>query len=407
MTARRATIAIAAWAAGCSTPVPSLNLELNQDGGQVCPSKDCTEIKLPCPTVLHIQIFDPNHPGKKFIDQCAPVLHDDTDDICQLASVDLASAPIPVERVKVQTALFLASDLTQNPDGSYSCPDTQFSADGFPAPSAETSLDTATAAPIVGGVGWYEPGDNLVNVVLGCTNLAGATACQSKNLYTFSAPVLEFPSTQLVIAGTFDASRLELSVGEPHTSNGQTLFDADELKRIGVQSGDGTPAVWGGQVDLPLERFACVHVLDQATAAATGTVSCVNKAKGATTISLRGTWIDREPLDAIAKALGLRSLDPGLTIGVVLDDDSGKPAPGRIVSAPGGTITYLTPSADGMSYTASDAPTVGSTLFASIDAPFPTEFSYTSPLTKATQLQVGGKIAGKVTVVTFETRKGE
>jgi hypothetical protein len=394
-------VCVAVAAAGCGTPVPELNFELNQSNDQSCPSSDCRAVPLPCPTVIHIQIFDPNDVGHPFLDQCTPVNRDVTDDICTLTSVDLLTTPIPVRHLEVQVSLYAAASLPRNPDNSYVCPNVPFAASGFPVEAA--SLEPGVPSPAIGGVGWYDPGDSKVTVTLGCTNLAAMQACMSKNLITVNATVLDFQSNTLVLQGG-GVKSLDLSIGEPHGVDGRATFNVDDVKQITIEPNipDGVAATWGGPVDVPIDQFACVNVL-QTAAQSTASVTCVAKSAQVNTVDIRGVWLQRAQLTAILAALAPMPFpDDGITIGMVLDKN-GQPAHGRGVSAMGANVRYLTESSDGKSYTVSDKPTADSTIFVSTDAPFPTEFTSMQDTDAPTLLELGGKIAGRVTMVILGT----
>lgn len=389
----------------CGTPVPAIHLQLNTTSDeQVCPSTDCGQIKVPCPTVMSIKIFDPNHPDKPYLTQCSPVVHDVDDDLCALNSVNLDQAPIPVQHVEVQIVVFAADSLARNADNTFACPDIPFAATGFPI--GQSSLEPGTASPVVAGVGFYDPGDAKVEVNLGCTNLAAMNACVSKNQLDVTADVTNFATGTLVLQGTPDVKALSLSVGEPHLENGQSVFDVDDLKPIGVvpDGTDGAPEGWGGTIDVPLDQFACANVLES-TAQATATVTCVAKSPGTEAIKLHGVWIARKQLTSILNALGSQAFpDTGLTIGMVVNSESGAPVTDQAVSAGKATIQYLSPKDDGSGgYTVDVRPNKTSTIFVSTDAPFPSDFVVDQGAGNASLIGIGGGIAGRVTVVLLAT----
>jgi hypothetical protein len=383
--------------AACSTPVPAINLQLTTTSAQACPSTDCSTIPVPCPTVMSIKIFDPNHPDRPFLTQCSPVNRDVTDDLCALNSVNLDSTPIPVEHLEVEVVVFAAASLARNLDNSFVCPDVAFSATGFPV--EQSSLDITTPSPVVGGVGWYDPGDGRVDVNLGCTNLAAMQACTTKNKLDVTARVTNFATGTLVLQGTPDVKALSLGIGEPHSENGQATLDVDDVVPVGVvpDGQDGAPEVWGGSIVVPIDQYACLNVLES-TAQATATVTCTTKAPLTDAVDLRGVWIPRKQLTAILNALGLTFPDTGITIGMVFDDN-GLPASGQAVTAGKATIKYLSANDDGSgTYTVTERPTATSTIFVSTDAPFPTEF-VVSQAGQPSLIQIGGGITGRVTVV--------
>jgi hypothetical protein len=346
---------------------------------------------------MSIKIFDPNHPDRPFLTQCSPVNRDVTDDLCALNSVNLDSTPIPVEHLEVEVVVFAAASLARNLDNSFVCPDVAFSATGFPV--EQSSLDITTPSPVVGGVGWYDPGDGRVDVNLGCTNLAAMQACTTKNKLDVTARVTNFATGTLVLQGTPDVKALSLGIGEPHSENGQATLDVDDVVPVGVvpDGQDGAPEVWGGSIVVPIDQYACLNVLES-TAQATATVTCTTKAPLTDAVDLRGVWIPRKQLTAILNALGLTFPDTGITIGMVFDDN-GLPASGQAVTAGKATIKYLSANDDGSgTYTVTERPTATSTIFVSTDAPFPTEF-VVSQAGQPSLIQIGGGITGRVTVV--------
>lgn len=389
--------ALASAAAACSTPVPAINLQLNTTSDQQCPSSDCGDVLVPCPMAMSIKIVDPNNPNKVFLNQCTPVNHDRTNDLCALNSVTLASTPIPVQHVEVQVAVFAQAGLALNADGSLICPDVPFAATGFPVEQSSVTPG-GDVPPVVGGVGFYDPGDSKVDVNLGCTNLAALQSCVSKNQLAVDARVTNFSTGTFVLQGTTDVSHLAVSIGEPHSENGQFTFEVGDLTPINVKPGqDGTPEHWGGTVDVPFQQFVCLNVLEFA-AEATATVTCAPKLANTESLNLGGVWVATPQLSAILSALGSQAFpDTGLTIGMVVDDN-GAPVTGQVVTASKSTVQYL--SADGHGgFTAASRPSATSTIFVSTDAPFPTELVVNQGSGQASLVGVGGGIAGRVTVV--------
>ena len=385
-------------AAACSTPVPAINLQLNTTSEQECPSSDCGDVPVPCPMAMSIKIFDPNNPNKVFLSQCTPVNHDSTNDLCALNSVSLAPTPIPVQHVEVQIVVFAQAGLALNADGSLICPDVPFAATGFPVEQSNLMPGPGDVPPVVGGVGYYDPGDSKVDVNLGCTNLAALQSCVSKNQLEVDARVTDFATGTFVLQGTPDVKALAVSIGEPHSENGQFTLDVGDLTQINVKPGqDGTPEHWGGTVDVPFDQFECLNVLEL-TAQATATVTCAPKIAGTESVELGGVWITRKQLTAILNALGSQAFpDTGLTIGMVVDDN-GAPVAGQTVTAPNSTSQYLSENGTG-GFTVAPRPSATSTIFVSTDATFPTQFVVNQGAGVASLLGVGGGIAGRVTVV--------
>jgi hypothetical protein len=390
--------ALMSAAAACSTPVPAINLQLNTTNDQECPSSDCGDVLVPCPMAMSIKIFDPNNPNKVFLNQCTPVNHDSTNDLCALNGVNLASTPIPVQHVEVQVVVFAQAGLALNADGSLICPDVPFAATGFPVEQSSLMPGPGDVPPVVGGVGFYDPGDSKVDVNLGCTNLAALQSCVSKDQIAVDARITNFSTGTFVLQGTHDDDMLVVSIGEPQSENGQFTFNVGDLTQINVKPGqDGAPEHWGGTVDVPLQQFACLNVL-QLAAEATATVTCAPKVAGVESIGLGGVWITPKQLSPILSALGSQAFpDTGLTIGMVVDDN-GAPVTGQTVTAGKSTIQYLSPDGHG-GFTVAARPSATSTIFVSTDAPFPTEFVVNQGAGQASLIGFGGGIAGRVTAV--------
>jgi len=379
--------------AGCSTPVPQLIIGLSGTGAQVCPSTDCRQVELLCPTAMSIRILDPDS-GEPYLTQCTSVAIDGRQDMCSLASVDLGDVPIPVKHLEVQIALFpmsqVATDMTSH---ELICPDMpQFSSGtGFPIEQATP----AGVSPALGGVGYYDPGDAKVTVTLGCTNLdAINSSCVAEDLISVNAQAYDF--TKMMPVDAADATNLEVSIGEP-----QGVEDHYELPagaQIMVPPQDPTDAggaQWGGEISLRLTRYACAVVFDGHSRQAT----CRTVARP---LGLRGGWIHQAQLDQIIDAIGSKGVPPGgLTVGMVLDA-SGKPKSGMTVatktqgSATPSTVMYLDDGTEGKLVPGTTG-TRG--IFVSTDAPFGTEFSTSQGAGEPTWLGIGGNIQNVVTLV--------
>ncbi|HEX7835977.1 MAG TPA: hypothetical protein VF469_00875 [Kofleriaceae bacterium] len=373
----------------CGTPAPQLLLGLAGPPTQACPSTDCEKVPLPCDAVMSIRIVDPSNPGHEYLKQCTKVPPDIGYDTCSLRSVDLDQAPIPVREVEVQVAVFPLSDLPRNGSGDPVCPsDIQYSADGFPVEQAPS--------PALGGHAYYHPGDSSVKVTLGCTNIsplhAGAS-CGGSATGSTTATVDDFDTRLSVTGGaTGVANDLWVSVGEPHILDGNDVLTPLDTVALRLQGGD--PPTWSAGVSPKFSRFACVEVLEDVPET-TASLRCVPATRQATgqAPDLKGMWISTSTLNGILRSLptsGGRVEFPkaGITIGIVLDPLFNGAA-GYTISP---QVTYWSPTAGmGGSATSSNG------VFVSMDQPFGTVFSATGP--SATVPAIGGRVAGKVTLV--------
>ncbi|HEY0193163.1 MAG TPA: hypothetical protein VGC42_18730 [Kofleriaceae bacterium] len=384
--------------AACSTPVPQLIIGLSGSESQTCPSTVCEKVKLLCPAVMSIKILDPSKPDRPFLSQCTAVARDGSQDMCSLASVDLQNAPIPVQHLEVQVALYPATEILTDPvTQQLMCPDhIQFSSGtGFPVEQASPT----TPSPALGGVGFYDPGDAKVEVTLGCTDLSAInTSCQPADLTSVSADVVDFDRHAFVTEA--DAPQLDVFVGEPQGVDDHYELPANALHLLPRQpsaTGDTAHARWGDELSLKLTRFACAEVF-QPVAQATPTVAC--KAVSRPPIGLRGAWIQRPQLTRLLDALGTKGFPPGgLTVGMVVDSAGAPVAKATVVAkspdAPS-TVMYLTDDSDSKFAPGSTGKTG---IFLSADAPFGTEFSTSQGPAAATLLGFGGNIQDVVTVV--------
>lgn len=392
-------VGIAIALPACSTPVPQLRLALSGSDAQTCPSTDCHKVDLQCPAVMSIKIMDPGKPGSPYLSQCTAVARDGSNDMCSLATVDLGTTPIPVKHLEVQIALYPASEITTNgTTGLLECPEKiDFSSGtGFPIEQASPTM----ISPALGGVGFYDPGDSVVNVTLGCTDLDAINqSCQVADLVSVSADVLDFQKHTLVTA--VDASQLDVFVGEPVGVSDHyelpTTAAHPLMSQTGATSDPNQPASWGDELSLQLQRFACAEVLEP-VAQATPTVTCGRLAKP---IGLHGAWIRRVQLMQLLTALGSKGFpSTGFTVGMVVDA-AGHPVPNATVIAKSqnetpATVMYLS-DADDSKLVAGQTGATG--IFLSTDAPFGAEFSTSQGAGAPTLLGIGGNIQDVVTVV--------
>jgi len=389
--------------AGCNTPTPSLRLSLAGPPSQACPNVDCAKVEMLCPTVMSIRIVDPSDPTAPSLHQCVYVPPNLHHDMCSLARVDLSSDPIPVRDMEVQIALYPKSMIPLDPaTDELLCPaNVEYSAStGFPVEQAP--------APALGGHAFYHPGDEFVDVTLGCTDLDAINkSCATDNPVTVTATVDEFDSRFPVSASSTTAAGLRVSVGEPRTQGSSFVLtprDAHDLAPADVDPGGGAVATWVADIqNLALNKFVCVEVLDED--AQTPAVLQCRQASASQPLNLTGVWISRETVANILQSI---SSDPwptfppeGLTVGLVIDEGL-TPAPGIVVTSSADHPDSLgTPGS--VKYLAKDGALGGNAtsplgIFVSRDAPFGTQFSVGGP-GRQTVVGYGGLVAGKITVV--------
>jgi hypothetical protein len=361
--------ACAAWLCACGTPTPQIVLGLAGPPNQACPA-NCMSIALPCDPVMSIRIVDPGDPSKLYLDQCVSVPPNADNDVCALNQINLESVPLPVRDLKVQIAVFPASAVGVESSGELICPEVSYSsATGFPFEQAP--------APALGGQAFYHPGDTIVNVTLGCTDLSAMQAgenCHNPTAGAVTATVDDFDTQVPVTVGQpGDADALFVWSGEPHLFEGSYVLTPADVVEMHLDD-NGTPH-WTAEAAQTFERYACVEVLEDVAQTA-GTLHCVPVADAPA--ELTGYWIVRNSLQAIlGKASHPVLPDLGLTIGMVVG--AGATSAGTIAvntSLPA-HITYL-----------------DNGIFVSDDAQFGTVFSV-----PGARSAIGGRVAGKATIV--------
>jgi hypothetical protein len=383
-----------AWACGlvgalalaaCSTPTPTLTFQFSGGPSQKCSSTQCTGIHMGCDAVMSIRIIDPQDPTGAWLSQCVSVPAMGPHDMCALNTVELSSRPIPVRDLEVQIAVYAASELAPG-----ECPTkvNYSDATGYPVEQVPT--------PSLGGRTYYHPGDAVVSVTLGCTDVdAFNDSCVAANIIPVTATVDAFPDESSVTTAV--ASRLTVSVGEPRPSGVDGTFAlraADARMLAAVQASGSTPS-WASDVDLHFTNYACVDVVES-VAQTTASLRC-RLASAADRLDLSGAWISKETLQTILAALVGSPTPPsfpdeGMTVGIVVDQSS-VPVPGLVVNATAGTVQYLAdPTKLGGTQTAVSG------IFVSKDAPFGTVFSTAGPGRVAVSA-IGGRVQGKLTIV--------
>ncbi len=383
--------------AACELPRPKVKGVPTDGVTQACPSSDCTQIPLQCRTWISIRVVDPARPLEPYISICDEVPLNKNKDLCSIGVTEIVpkpgADPIPAIELEVQVALFPEHMVSRDPDtGEDLCPTAQYDAtSGFPVESG--------LIPALGGRAFYSPGDEIVSVPLGCTNLelVNDPVCTNTTSVRVLATVDDFDTRTSVVP--FEANRLALAVGEPQFDGVAHVLrppPQDALLRTVT-----IPPAWARDLDHLFSTYSCLTVLEDVPQSST-TVTCQPASTTKSEYSFPSTGappgirMTKSTLDQILGAVGQLPFPArGITIGLVLDRD-GRPLANQTVSAsPGTTIRYL--SADRMS--AGGTRTSASGVFVATDAPFPTVFSATNGIPPETPTGIGGQIEGKVSVV--------
>lgn len=385
------TTAVAAVLCACSTPTPSIQLRFSEGPTQRCPATACEELPMPCDSVVNIQVLDPKTPTTPYISECVLLEGSARGNLCSLESVRLTEKPLPVSTLEVRVAVYPAAMAVADPlhPETLSCPNVEFTRADFPVDTWPT--------PALGGRAFYNPGDSIVEVTLGCTHLASLEeACVMPKTIKVNATVDDFETMTPVTGGPFGtASRLRVSVGEPREVDGRFEMKAEDSPTL-AQVG-GTVPSWSSDVGTTFAKFICVDVLET-VAQTTAAVRCKSATDGPE-IDVSGMRISKEQLQKILSAMATPAPpaafpEEGLTIGIVVDENA-LPLPGITVTSQDGTVRYL----DNQGRLTGGS-TSNSGIFISRDAPFGTEFS-TGP-SRASGVGIGGLIAGKITVVVLQ-----
>lgn len=376
----------------CETPVPSLRIRIADGPSQSCGTLNCAEVPLACQTWASIRIIDPADPDAPFLSQCQLIPTTGDRDVCQLARIDLEPIPLPITDLEVQIALYPASRIMKDPlTNEDICPSrVEYDAvNGFPI--------EGESAPALGGRAFYRPGDEVVTVTLGCTNLelVNDPVCEGRANVRVTATVNDFDGGSVI-----DPDRIGVSVGAPKSkvAGGYELNPGDvtALERTAT-----FPPAWGVNLDAMFTSYACLAVLED-VARSTTALTCMAAAVMDEDLDFLGIRLSNDSLDRILASVSLSQVPAvGVTIGVVVDD-LGKPVPNQVISVPVGTsIRYLSSDRTSSTGTSTSGGPLGG-VFVSLDAPFGTLFSTTNVTPSAPRPVVGGRIDGKVTIVVLK-----
>lgn len=383
--------ACAAWACACSTPTPQIVLDLAGPPTQACPD-DCAMITLPCDPVMSIRIVEPGaDPGDvkaRRLDECVSVVPDTQNTSCALASVSLASTPIPVRNLEVQIAVFPGAVARDPRTGALMCPPVAYDkGPGFPI--------EGPSAPALGRRVFYHPGDTTVDVKLGCTDvpkMQAGDACRNPAAGAVTSTVLDVDTQVPVPVGPGgNADDLFVWSGEPHVFEGSYVLPPPDAVQMDLDD-NGTPR-WTGERTQMFQHYACIEVLEDIPQTVT-TLHCAFAADAAG--ELIGYWMRRETLQPILQTAAAAAVlgdavvpDIGLTIGLVVDGSAfGVEGIPVTASDPHAHITYLSKTGVG------SQATFATGIFVSTDAAFGTMFS-----ARGFRSEIGGLVAGKATIV--------
>lgn len=397
--------------AACSQPPLALTFDVTQGAEDACfvsptmKAASCSDVALPCRSVVSIRIYSPDDAGAPYVAVCKELMGQP--DLCAIAGVDLPDPiqPIPDQTLEVDIVVFPFSAAMLDPmTGELHCPTgVEFDAAGFPIgadePCMESSATECPPDPAIGGRAFYHPGDPNTVVPLGCVDISQVdnASCSGGPIVDVSAIVDDF-DTDVTVPSTL-ADDLTVSVGQPKatTVGTQTEYVLDSAEAFPLARTAVTP-VPGWSADIATTFTSpCLEVLEDG-AQTTATLSCVAPASPTpTSFHLEGWRLAKATLDQVLAALGEPEFpDAGLVVGIVLDP-LGNPIANQMVSPTSGTIRYL--SADHTTFMTGGS-TTSSGIFVSTDAQFGTAFSVASGV--QTALGYGGLVEGKVTIVVLQ-----
>lgn len=388
--------------AACSTPVPTLSLtwagpatDVNgadpSTGAQACPAASCEGVPLECASVVSIRVLDPAT-GKLYIDQCEDLQVNGKRDMCAIGGIDLRPVSLPVAKLEVQVAVFSPSETSVGADGARTCPQIQYSASGFPVEAAPT--------PALGGRAFYHPGDAVVEVTLGCTDLSALNRSCAANAVPADAIVEDFRNGMPLTGVDPTPDSLNVSIGEPQGSVGTVVLTSNKLQPLSARGA----ALWHSDaIGLAFDRYACTVVLEN-VAQSTSAVTCTVLSTPLEALALRGTYLPRDLLETITKALRMSAFpSEGLTVGIVVDS-FGDPLPGVVVNADLDGKAYAVQYLAGDHF--EDSRTDASGIFVSTTAPFGTSFDTMAGPGQVSFHGLGGLIANRATMVVLRPPAG-
>ncbi|MBC7977795.1 MAG: hypothetical protein H7138_22680 [Myxococcales bacterium] len=340
---------------------------------------------------MGVRIFEPGNYDEPFLEQCDLIPPNRDNNLCAYRTINLKQVELPIKDLEVQVTIYPLSQVTQNDvTKEYTCPPPVSFAAGNNLPFA------TYPAPALGGRAYYHPGDSEVRVVLGCTDLSAINedpSCKAKVGTEISATVTDFMTRQPVLDDQEGAHILRVAVGEPRELDTIYVMNpVDEIELSVVKGSD--PLRWSAEIDRVFDKHVCLDVLEFGSEV-TPVLKCTT-VEDAGQLNLRGFRLRRKDLRDILTALDNANIKPfpddGLTIGIVLDQTSQGAPDYEVRTDEEGTVTYLSgPTTLGGTRTSTSG------IFVSTDAPFGTRFSTAGA--RPTVSAIGGKVAGKVTLV--------
>ncbi|MGE3547937.1 MAG: hypothetical protein AB7L28_28695, partial [Kofleriaceae bacterium] len=308
-----------------------------------------------------------------------------------IGSVSLPELDLPAQRLEIQVAVWPRSAVEDPSTGQLDCQRNRVVYDhttGFPV--------AQSPAPAVGGHAYFTPGDSLTVVNMGCTDLGALNdpTCVGEETVMVRAGVRDF-DTLIPISRSQSAS-LSVAIGEPRELSNEWVLNPADARGLNPSDTEGSEvATWSGDVDLAFTATACLEVLED-TAQATTSLTCRSAEPDLMAIDLAGVRLTKQSLDQILDALAMTSFpDTGLTIGIVVDENTA-PVADKVVTSSLGTVTYIAADRSGIVPDKTSA----SGIFVSTDAPYGAVFSTNNG--QLTITGIGGRVRGKVTIVVLE-----
>jgi hypothetical protein len=383
--------------AACEPPQPTLELTLSSGPSQECPSTDCNDIPMSCRMFMSVRILSPDDQTAPLHSECLPIPMTIAGTLCPIGGLELQPHTLPYRDLEVQVAIYpedvVGPPTVENP--FYQCPigTTYDFFDGFPV----SEPDKPT--PALGGRGYYRPGDEAIQITLGCSNLEELAndQCEGVASVSVTATIDDF-DTHLSV-DSMEAQRLDVRVGQPRASGPGYVLETMDLTQL-TDTSAAAPA-WAGTVGELFTTHACLTVRDDAPQSTTS-VTCKTADVIDSNIELTGAnagaRLNKASLDQILAALSLTQFPAsGLTIGVVIE--GGAPVAGQVVTVTEGTIEYLSADRSTTGGAATSGGMFGG-VFVSRDAPFGARF--TTNKLAVTARKVGGLIQNKVTIVVLD-----
>jgi hypothetical protein len=428
MTARIVAV-LAALAAACGPPGDPLDIRYSLSLGPENACRDaadelvmsCNDLPMTCESVVMLRIVEPGT-SNRFIDECvriAPTINPDTGilpTLCQLETAPFSGqGRMPTDRVEIQVAVFPWVTLQKDAMGDPICPaDVEFTATGFASPSNSIQ-------PAVSGRAFADGYDREVTVELGCHDLSliDNDVCRDETYLDLEVTVLNF-ETLLPLSET-TASRVAVSIVEPHEAGFQWVLNPDEtvdLDQDPTASGRWRGRVpLGGENRLQLDRQICVHVQPTTGSRRIPTLACVPVTPPLpSSLTLTGYLVQDTALNSYLPAfLGVDEFPSdcdnsncGLLLGKVID------AVNPDQGVPGAIVTDNNLTADSILYLSEDgssAVTTGTTssgVFMSLNAPMEEDdqqqlnsWAALGPFIQSTT-PIGGEVSDVITTIVIE-----